>query len=507
MLVVLSLFEVHHPLDGDQLLRRPDRQFRHRLHSCCRSSPTCERHWSSPAVLSIPVLVLAWRLDPFRARRWVSLAGALTCAAAVTVLSLAYTRGALGAVSGRQSHLDLRALGRHDRLRTRHQRLDRLRYHDADRLRTAASEPCHLTEKPPNIIMVLDEASFDITAAPGVKVPPHYRRSLPVVRRQDPLARGRGLGRPDLVHRIQRADRPFGAVLRPARATTSRGSPPAGSSAACRRRCGAAATRPYQLYPAYGAFLSARKFQDHHRGRRFRQFQGHEGRRPRARSLLFRSGAEDDRERAAATSRCSSSSTRCSTTSRGGTSPRPELTPDWHALGNDPEVDEYLRRQSLSAQRLRATSSSARQDFPDEPFLLLRFGDHQPRHGEDHRSRPRPKTMMTQSIDGATTRATSRPTTPSTPINFQPKICRPRSSAGGALSPAGGAGGGGPAARSLVRRAEEDPATLPRAVFRLRRRRRGAAIQPPADRRRVDQGNGVPLVCARRAGQTREGEA
>ena len=55
---------------------------------------------------------------------------------------------------------------------------------------------------------------------------------------------GRGRGRADLVHRIQRADRPFGALLRPAAATTSRASPPAGSSAACRRRCGAAATRP-----------------------------------------------------------------------------------------------------------------------------------------------------------------------------------------------------------------------------------------------------------------------
>ena len=37
--------------------------------------------------------------------------------------------------------------------------------------------------------------------------------------------------------------------------------------------------------------------------------------------------------------------------------------------------------------------------------------------------------------------------------------------------------------------------------FAMRRRRRGAALQPAADRRRVDQGNGVPLVCA--GGQAR----
>ena len=46
----------------------------------------------------------------------------------------------------------------------------------SDRLRAAPSETCRTTGRPPNIIMVLDEASFDITAAPGVKVPPGYSR-------------------------------------------------------------------------------------------------------------------------------------------------------------------------------------------------------------------------------------------------------------------------------------------------------------------------------------------
>ena len=35
---------------------------------------------------------------------------------------------------------------------------------------------CHPPAKRPHIIMLLDESSFDITAAPGIKVPPDYRR-------------------------------------------------------------------------------------------------------------------------------------------------------------------------------------------------------------------------------------------------------------------------------------------------------------------------------------------
>ena len=42
---------------------------------------------------------------------------------------------------------------------------------------------------------------------------------------------------------------------------SSPASPRGGSSAACRWRCAAAATAPLSLYPAYGAFMSARGFQ------------------------------------------------------------------------------------------------------------------------------------------------------------------------------------------------------------------------------------------------------
>src|SRR5260370_23991126 len=57
---------------------------------------------------------------------------------------------------------------------------------------------------------------------------------------------------------------------------------------------------------------------------------------------------------------------------------RPELTPDWKEPGNAPEVDEYLRRQSMSFTAYAELLDRLRRQFPGEPFLLGRYGDHQP---------------------------------------------------------------------------------------------------------------------------------
>src|SRR5262249_23636867 len=59
--------------------------------------------------------------------------------------------------------------------------------------------------------------------------------------------------------------------------------------------------------------------------------------------------------------------------------------------------------------------------------------------------------------------------------------------AGRRLPAAGGAGGGGHPARCELRRAEAHPAALQRRLLRMRRRRRGAPLQPHADRRRPDR--------------------
>ena len=57
---------------------------------------------------------------------------------------------------------------------------------------------------------------------------------------------------------------------------------------------------------------------------------------------------------------------------------RPDLMPQWQDPGNSPLVDEYLRRQAMSAQDYAGFLTRLRRQFPDESFLLIRFGDHQP---------------------------------------------------------------------------------------------------------------------------------
>jgi hypothetical protein len=54
------------------------------------------------------------------------------------------------------------------------------------------------------------------------------------------------------------------------------------------------------------------------------------------------------------------------------------MTPDWKALGNTFLVDEYLRRQTTTMQDYAAFLERLKREFPDERFLLVRYGDHQP---------------------------------------------------------------------------------------------------------------------------------
>ena len=57
---------------------------------------------------------------------------------------------------------------------------------------------------------------------------------------------------------------------------------------------------------------------------------------------------------------------------------RSDLMPQWRDLQNPPVVDEYLRRQTISAQDLAAFKADLARKFPGESFLLVRYGDHQP---------------------------------------------------------------------------------------------------------------------------------
>jgi hypothetical protein len=56
--------------------------------------------------------------------------------------------------------------------------------------------------------------------------------------------------------------------------------------------------------------------------------------------------------------------------------------PQWRDLGNAAvdghSVDEYLRRQEMSAHDYREFVARLKREFPNDPVLIVRFGDHQP---------------------------------------------------------------------------------------------------------------------------------
>ena len=61
---------------------------------------------------------------------------------------------------------------------------------------------CQSARKLPHIILLHDELSFDITVAPGIKVPIRLSASLPLVRRQVAQASRGGRRRTELVHGV-----------------------------------------------------------------------------------------------------------------------------------------------------------------------------------------------------------------------------------------------------------------------------------------------------------------
>jgi hypothetical protein len=246
----------------------------------------------------------------------------------------------------------------------------------SDQLRAAAHETCHPSVKPPNIVMVLDEASFDASAVPGIKLPPGYgghfqswdgkKRSLIV----------EGSGGPTWYTEYNvltgLSARSYGRlsyyVTRIAAGRVNRGLPQA------LKRCG---YKTISLYPAYGAFLSAKKFQETTGVSRFLD------------SADMKAGDFE-------TDRFYYDQALQIIQSEKGDQPlfifvytmfnhfpwwnvlRPELTPDWRSNGNDPQVDEYLRRQWLSERDYTDFRQKLAAGFPRDSFLLVRFGDHQP---------------------------------------------------------------------------------------------------------------------------------
>jgi hypothetical protein len=334
--------------------------------------------WSAigVGVVTVPLMGALWWLDPFRIRRLPALACKLGCLAALVAYSLTwpdeawrgyYDDGYLSkfARSGVIAVSDFINYGFMESAA------------DVDgSLNAPLLDSCHPAGRRPNIIMVHDESSFDIRSADGIKVPPGYGSHF---RSFDGKARtflAEGNGGPSWFTEYNvlagLSSRSFGRfayfVTRIASGRVARGLPLA------LRRCGYSTI---SLYPAFGAFMSARSFQTTTGIEHF--YDAHD---------LHAKDVEPDSffyDQALKLMADQPAGKPLFTFVYLGanhfpweTRFRPDLMPSWRAPGNAPSIDEYLRRQAMSAEQYKAFLAGLKKKFPGEPFLIVRYGDHQP---------------------------------------------------------------------------------------------------------------------------------
>jgi phosphoglycerol transferase MdoB-like AlkP superfamily enzyme len=335
--------------------------------------------WSlvvAAAVVVVPTIGLLWWVDPFRLRARTALIGggatfALLCALSLGVPSDLYEEFANTnyvskfARSGVTGTVDLFTRGYLESDET-----------VAERLSGVGTASCQTPAKPPHIVMVFDESSFDITRVPGVTVNAGYQDHFRSFDGKSRTLLVEGAGGPSWYTEYNvltgLSVRSYGRfadfVTRIAAGRVERGLP------ASLKRCG---YKTFSLYPMWGAFAGARQFQQTTGIEHFLD----------SRDLGTR-GIEPD-------AFYYDNAVKVMTREKGD---KPlfmfvytaanhfpwtyrfhgERTPDWKPTGNAPEVDEYLRRQNMSATDYKAFVERLKKELPGEPILIVRFGDHQP---------------------------------------------------------------------------------------------------------------------------------
>jgi len=246
----------------------------------------------------------------------------------------------------------------------------------AETLKPATLGGCQPAGKPPHIVMVFDESSFDISTVQGLKLPADYRAHFASFDGRTRSLVVEGVSGPSWFTEYNvltgLSVRSYGRfadfVTRIAAGRVERGLPVALA------RCG---YKTISHYPFHGAFLNARQFQASAGIEKFLD----------ARDLGIHAVEPDGFYYDAAL--------RTIERERGerplflfvytlanhfpwDVRYRPELTPGWRDLGNGFETDEYLRRQTMSARDYAAFKLDLARKYPGEPFLIVRFGDHQP---------------------------------------------------------------------------------------------------------------------------------
>src|SRR3979490_290098 len=136
--------------------------------------PGLSRNILISVVVVLPLVVLLWRFDTFRMRLRTSLIGFSACLAGIPTVSFVqpqedwetFLGGSYVSKFARSGVTAVTELMLHGYMES-----------DAvvtDRLKLLPDATCVPARKPPHIIMVHDESSFDIRVAPGIKVPPGY---------------------------------------------------------------------------------------------------------------------------------------------------------------------------------------------------------------------------------------------------------------------------------------------------------------------------------------------
>jgi len=329
-------------------------------------------------VLGLPLAVLLWKLDPLRVRRGTAVSGIGGCICGVAALSAInpiiqgegfgdrnyvshFARSGVEAVADywAQGFLESDAMV-------------------SGRLVLAIEDSCHAAGVRPHIILVHDESSFDLRAIEGIKVPPGYGGHF---RSLDGKARKflvEGAGGPSWYTEYNvlsgLSSRSYGRfqffVTRIAAGRVRRGLPQA------LRRCGYST---HAIYPVSGGFLGSGSFYKGVGVQNFVEGSDIGGGAFEPDRFYFDAGArliarERDRGPLFLYLYLTANHFTWDYTFR------PELTPaSWRAPGNAmSEVDEYLRRQAMSERDYAEFVARLKRDFPAEPFLIVRFGDHQP---------------------------------------------------------------------------------------------------------------------------------
>ena len=420
-------------------------------------------------VLAIPVLLMMWRADPFRVPRGMALLGCLGCMGALTALSFA---SPMDREDEFYPHQYVSKFARSASIAT----VDLIAHGvlEADaagpgRLILGNGGGCEAGRKLPHIVMIFDESSFDATMLPDVQVPANYRARF---RSSDDKARSfvvEGAGGPSWYTEYNvltgLSVRSYGrfaeSVTRLATGRVKRGLPHA------LRECG---YKTYSLYSWFGGFVGARGFQTTTGIEHFLDAK-----------QLGSGPADTDRFYYDHAARIIAE--------QRDNGPvfvfvylavnhfpwnyryRPDLLPGWVNPGNPFEIDEYLRRQELSAHDYSAVQGAPR------PRASAR--------AVPARALRRSSAAIRQALPGAGARAgrggSAHPVARS--ALFHHLLCARRAElpalrsfvraryARCALPAAGGAGRGGCAARCDLRGAEANPQSLPRSVLSLRRRR------------------------------------